>query len=218
MIFNGRFILTVLVAALAFKLTGAGKLSFEDCTTDAECESPRSCLTWQGRVIPCGVPGLECMCAEFSVSPCTSSSSCVKGEQCARASFMPFATCTSCKSPLTVTPIDGDNECQSAQPARPVVPYGLTGDFCKRDKSHYPCVGQRTCGRMLHGIYSPCTEKFDVCYCLPDIAPPCTSSTECSAGERCVLHTLAQNATMCLSCRATPLFSFLHPIDHAVSC
>lgn len=211
--------LIVFVIAFTLNIADAGKLSFEDCTTDAECESPRSCLTWQGRVIPCGVPGLECMCAEASVSPCASSSSCVEGEQCARAWFMPFATCTSCKSPLSVTPVDGGATCHNIQREdRPVVPYGLTGDFCKQDNSHYPCAGERTCGRMLHGKYSSCSEKYNVCYCLPDVAPPCTSSTECSSGERCVLHTLAQNATMCLSCKALPLFSFLHPVDHGESC
>lgn len=214
-----------LFVAAAVTSAKDGKLNFEYCTTEAECAPPRHCLTtsYYGDVVPCGGPGQVCMCISFPTLPCDSSSPCDDGEQCAKASFIPFATCMSCVTSISVTSaVEGDTSCShddtSRMLLRPTIPIGLTGDFCKENGQFTPCFGARTCGSMLHGQYSTCSDDLDYCYCIPHKIPPCDSSAICMMGERCVRHELANNATMCVSCAAEGNFDFFVPTDDGSSC
>lgn len=100
---------------------------------------------------------------------------------------------------------------------------GLTGDFCKLgDDVEKSCHETRYCGRMTDGHFVKCDEQKDsYCFCIPDSLTnlSCQSSRECTRGERCVIHLLANEATMCLSCKTWFLFSIFVPVDDGqVSC
>lgn len=100
---------------------------------------------------------------------------------------------------------------------------GLTGDFCKLgDEVEKPCHGPRYCGRMADGHFDKCDKQKDsYCFCTPDTLTnlSCQSSSECTQGERCVIHVLANEATMCVSCKTWFLFSIFLPVDDGqVSC
>lgn len=213
---------TILVILTAATATTGLKLNFEDCRFDSECESPRTCLTrtHQGKIIACSPEYPLCMCGKLPVESCATSLQCeTKGEHCARTYFMPFATCISCMSPLSVTAMD--DTCYKVRSTMPSVTRsgGLTADYCKRDGLMLPhgCVGTRICGNMPHGIYSPCTSLDNDCYCLEIGTPACQSSNDCVHGERCINHILA-HATMCVSCNTPFLASIFKPVDLAPSC
>lgn len=101
--------------------------------------------------------------------------------------------------------------------------FGLTGDLCKLgDGMRAPCQGARECGRMKRGYFSRCDdEEGPYCYCIPDpiTVLSCQTSRECVEGERCVVHMLANNLPMCVSCASWYFYPFFTPVDDGdVSC
>lgn len=106
----------------------------------------------------------------------------------------------------------------SLQDGATTVRSGLTGDFCLKSGKHFPCAGDRTCGSMKGGYYTPCGPTIEECYCIPLYAPRCKSSLQCPYGERCIYHMLAGGITMCTSCQSLSWFPFFKPTDDGVTC
>lgn len=155
-------------------------LSFDDCTRDEDCVSPRKCAPLD----PTQTCDQDtCVCAHPAIEVCRDQSDCADGECC----YSPPNGVKSCVSRrFTVgvgkdlAPLCADIPDAKASPLPS--PSGLVEQFC-RDNSD--CSGKRLCGYRGVNDVIPC-ENGPNCKCLPRTPLFCTARNQCGSGEVCV--------------------------------
>lgn len=189
------FFLHVSPSLAAYSCPAQG-LSFERCTTDADCidlthgRAPVLCggRNSSGVVLPCGSPDVSlCMCRPFSSHYCRSNLDCFDGEYCAQSSSSGNTLCVSCATHYDVgigrgvlfDALDYSDTAKRCEPwhdprsagsgdgGATTPPCGSGGDFCS---ATLPCADGYACIEIVDEAIFKCSYESKRCRCaLPSI-------------------------------------------------
>lgn len=196
-------------------------LSLDECSLDADCVRPRTCISadsTDGQ--PCEPASANCLCLPFNLQSCANSQECVEGEGCVTIEEASDGFCSSCAVASRFTEID--NGCSipggpprtpppSASPSPSPRPPGLTGEMCRVSAQ---CAELRRCGTLRGAEILPCSRITDRCACFqPNGFDLCGRSADCvSGGERCV-RSDSTLSSFCVSCIAFPGLAGVTALD-----
>lgn len=140
--------------------------TLDPCDSNDDCNDPRFCLDLGDNGSPCA-SSTGCRCAPFIFQVCAKSSMCVEGEVC--GTFAENAT----NNPFCMSEaiVDASSELVEVNGG------ALSGEVCNSDED---CLVPRLC---VFGD-GACTPSED-CFCLPNPAQSCKSSSSCVPGEVC---------------------------------
>lgn len=160
--------------------------AFDFCSPHLPCHPSYMCLQTQSE-LECLLQDTFCMCFPNKERPCDN---CNEGDVCAYHTLHDRNECASChiveRDIFRILQPPNTKDCDSILP-RPLPNYatspnGLTLDFCDRNTT---CQKPRRCAT---GDDSPCSTISPgnlACKCLPNVALPCSQSSDCAKGEVC---------------------------------